>query len=433
VTIANAGAGQVISSVDGNIGITGTASGSALDTVYSGFGESSLTTTGGGTVSLRALGSGDANGLSIGTTGTALDYYGSALNQWQLSTASNLVFTGSASPRPRAATAAGRSARRRASSSPAAAGVDVTSGKLDLVIAPQAGAVVLGTGSLPQQRRQHRPGRAAAIPAASSTARCPATGATGNSVYVNGIDSAATIDAGGGNVWMMGTGAAATSAGNVGIALQSGGSVQTAGAGAITLVGNGGGSGASNSNVGVQLTGTTLRSTGSGDIAVTGNGGSAASGGSNMGVRLNTGSLIESTGAGDIVVVGNGGNTTSGSNNRGVLLNTGNTIQTTGSGAISITGHSGDGGLGTGAVDNHGADIQGVVAGNGGAGDDRRDRRQRHGHLQLGHAPARHGEQHRLGFDHDLRHRGRQPGERRHVELRHRPQQRHGDRGSTAT
>ena len=42
-------------------------------------------------------------------------------------------------------------------------------------------------------------------------------------------------------------------------------------------------------------------------------------------------------------------------------------MQATGSGAISITGHSGDNGLGTGAVDNHGADIQGLVAGGGGA------------------------------------------------------------------
>ena len=120
VTIDNTGAGQAITSVDGDITITGSASGAALDTVYSGFGDGSLVATGAGTVSLRALGSGDANGLSIGSTGTALDYYGPALAVAALDRAATSSSPASASPRPPAATAAGRSARRRASSSPAA-------------------------------------------------------------------------------------------------------------------------------------------------------------------------------------------------------------------------------------------------------------------------------------------------------------------------
>ena len=239
--------GQVISSVDGDIHITGTASGAALDVVYSGFGDGSLVATGLGTVFLSALGTGDAHGLSIGSTGSAFDYYG-PLSEGQLSTGSNLVFTGLGVTKTTGGDSSWTISAPKSVVYTGSAGIDATSGRLDLVIAPATGAIVLGSGTFRSNGGTSPWWRS--NPGGLVSSSLPATGATGNSVYVDGIASAATIDAGGGNVWMMGAGAAATTSGNVGISLLSGGSVQTGGAGSITLAGQGGGSGASGSNTG---------------------------------------------------------------------------------------------------------------------------------------------------------------------------------------
>ncbi|MGZ5206744.1 MAG: beta strand repeat-containing protein, partial [Caldimonas sp.] len=380
VTIGNAGAAQVISSADGNVSITGTASGAALDTVYSGFGESSLAATGQGTVSLRALGTGDANGLSIGTTGTALDYYGPALTQWQLQTASNLVFTGLGVTKTTGGDSTWTISAPKSVVFSGAAGVNASSGKLNLTFnadsnADQSGYVSLASGTFNTNGGNIVLGGGAD----------PASGfAWGNSADPVGIRLiGTTLNAGGGDIAMHGHGWS-NPAGSHGIYTQGGTTIQTTGNGAIALVGIGGdqvtapqstgvllnqvtrvlgqdgdititGTGGNNTggSFGVYLDnflngtygGTEVVSSGAGRISITGSGGSTASAGGNIGFVINFNSLVQGA-YGDITITGNGGSS-SGTRNDGISWNSSGTILSTGTGPnaarINVTGNAGSG------------------------------------------------------------------------------------------
>jgi hypothetical protein len=194
----------------------------------------------------------------------------------------------------------------------------------------------------------------------------PATGATGNATNIAGISSGATLNAGGGNIWLMGTGYAGAAGADVGITLLSGSNLQTSGTGTITLTGNGGGTGGNN-NWGVNLFGTTVQTSGSGAITVTGTGGSLGAGTDNYGVILQSSSVIQTTGTGDITLWGHGGDTTSGLFNVGIYVSPSSTVHALGSGILSLTGFSGNNGTldSAGGNQNNGVDVKGLVTGGG--------------------------------------------------------------------
>jgi filamentous hemagglutinin family protein len=249
----------------------------------------------------------------------------------------------------------------------AAVAISSTTGKLHVVLAADsdgsgAGAIVLTSGSSITSNGGNITLGGGTNPGGLVNGLLPATGATGNATNIAGISSGAILNAGGGNIWLMGTGYAGAAGGDVGINF-TGGTLQTSGSGTITLTGNGGGTGGNN-NWGVALSGTTVQTSGSGAINVTGTGGSVGSGAINYGVLVTSASSIQSTGNGDIIVWGRGGNTTSGVKNSGIFVANGSNIQALGTGMISLTGYSGNNGVGV-SDQNQGLDLQGLVAGGG--------------------------------------------------------------------
>src|SRR6185437_10806190 len=274
VSIGNAGATQSISSVDGDIRITGTGSG-ALDVAYSGYSENSLQATGLGTVALTALGGGDANGLSIGTTGSALDYYGAALNGWQLSTATNLVFSGLGVTKTTGGDSTWTLKAPRGIVFTGSAGITSTSGKLDLVFDADSGAAQSGYVSLAGGTFASNGGNITIGGGVD-----PATGfAWGNSASPIGVKmSGTTLDAGGGDIAVHGHGWSAPG-GSHGIYTESGTTIQTTGNGAITLVGRGGDFvSPATQSTGVLLNQVTRVLGQNGDITITGTGGDNTAG-----------------------------------------------------------------------------------------------------------------------------------------------------------
>ncbi|MGB7650149.1 MAG: hypothetical protein WBL62_02990, partial [Gallionella sp.] len=167
--------------------------------------------------------------------------------------------------------------------------------------------------------------------------------AIGNATYVNGIYfGGATLNAGGGNIALNGTGFAGASANGVYVTSTS--RVQTSGAGTIALNGMSGSSSLGN-NSGVRIgTGAILTSV-NGAISLTGQGG-ASTGSINTGVYVHNNSAISATGSGAVSLNGTVGSIgMAGVSNRGVRISTGASISTI-SGNIGITGQgawNGDG------------------------------------------------------------------------------------------
>ncbi|MBE9124706.1 MULTISPECIES: CHAT domain-containing protein [unclassified Coleofasciculus] len=145
-----------------------------------------------------------------------------------------------------------------------------------------------------------------------------------------------------GNVNLKGTGGAGSGIGNDGIQLFNGGIVKTTGMGTISLEGNGG-SGAEGSNHGIFLfRGGVVESTGTGLITLTGIGGS---GGENtnrgsQGIRIDRNGSRVSSVNGDIHLMGRGG-TEPDTFNHGVELIGGGVVEATGTGSIRIEGIAG--------------------------------------------------------------------------------------------
>jgi len=157
--------------------------------------------------------------------------------------------------------------------------------------------------------------------------------------------SEATLNAGGGNISLVGTGYASTFVGgSYGVKIDES-TIKTSGAGTISINGTGGVSGfsvAGVDNYGVFLDDSSVSTTGNGKISITGTGGNSVNvfNVSNFGVSIDD-SMIASTGGSDIAITGFGGTDKSlyGVNNDGLALEDA-TIRTT-SGTITLTGVAG--------------------------------------------------------------------------------------------
>jgi filamentous hemagglutinin family protein len=325
VSVTGSTAAHTVTTVDGDITFTGTGAGSAANTLsadvtWFGVDESTLRAAGSGTVRLVGLGTGDHNGVTLGPGTTPFDYYGAALNRWQVSTASNLVYTGVGIAKSSGGDSTWTITAPKSVEFNSAAGINATSGKLNVVIAPATGAVLLGTGSFRTNGGNLTIG-GGSNPGGLVDGSLPATGARGTSTYLSGINSSADIDAGGGNVWMMGSGYTGAPSFNYGINIGSTfvtSNVVTSGAGHITLTGFGGGMGAGSDNGGVFLGQGTVRTGATGSIRVAGTGGNTATGSRNMGVRLFVYNTTEAQGSGAITIWGRSGDGSTAGYNPGI-------------------------------------------------------------------------------------------------------------------
>ena len=170
--------------------------------------------------------------------------------------------------------------------------------------------------------------------------------AIGTSFYNNGVSlSGTTLDAGGGNILLRGTGNQTQANNARGVYLSNNASVSTTGSGTITVNGTGGPLGSSNSGLRVQ-SGATITGGSTGAVTVNAVGGGSTSGNSGLWID-GSGSAISSAG-GNISVTGVGGSGTSGSN-RGVQLSNGGQINATGDGTVYVHGTGMGNGGGTGA------------------------------------------------------------------------------------
>jgi filamentous hemagglutinin family protein len=205
------------------------------------------------------------------------------------------------------------------------------------------------------------------------------TAAFGNATSADGVQiNNVTVDAGGGNISIRGTGFNTTTNNNYGVYVAgASGKVQTSGSGTVTITGTGAGNTNSGGDYGVFLNTGGVVSAVDGLLSVSGTGGGAGTGGSNLGVFVTgAGSTIKTTGLGALSVTGTGGNAAgSGGSNFGVYVNAGSI--TGAGGAMNITGtggnSSGNSNLGvyvtsaTGVVSNTGTGtitINGTGAGN---------------------------------------------------------------------
>ena len=164
-------------------------------------------------------------------------------------------------------------------------------------------------------------------------------------VLISNPDSKVTsVD---GDITITGTGGDGTMDSNIGVRVASGGVVESTGNGvnaaAITITGTGGDGTQNNHGVTVETTISKITSV-DGDITITGTGGNG-SGGFNRGVFLLSGGGVESTGTGaeaaTISITGTGGNGTS--ENPGVRIQDAGSNVTAIDGDISITGTGGNG------------------------------------------------------------------------------------------
>lgn len=196
-----------------------------------------------------------------------------------------------------------------------------------------------------------------------------AVGATkGNSnIGVAIIDAAAVTSAGSGagNIVITGAGAAGT-AFNYGVWLDNGADVTSSGTGTIAVTGTAG-AGTGNNNIGVQIAdaGTTVTAVG-GNITVNGTGGGSAATINNFGVNVETAALIETTGAATIGLTGTGGATTGGGNIGVRVDGAGTIVRSTATGShITIVGNGGGTGNGEfGVLLNNSAQVTSAGAGN---------------------------------------------------------------------
>ncbi|HET7093305.1 MAG TPA: hypothetical protein VFI22_07505, partial [Thermomicrobiales bacterium] len=331
VSIFNPVAGSAITTVDGDITVTGTgagtsAGGGSADVTWLGYAEDRLSASGSGKVRLVGLGTSDFNGVSIGTATVPLDVYGPALSQWDVSTASNLLVSGVGIAKTSGGDAILTLSAPKSIEFLGAAGISSTQGKLNVVLAPAAGAVQLGSGTFSTNGGDFTIA-GGANPAALVDPLLPATGATGTSAYPAGVTlNGSTVDAGGGNIAIVGTGISGASQG-----------------------------------YGILSQNATLRT--AGNITLRGFGGGATTGDANTGVFLGTG-LIETTGSGSIDIAGTASNTASGAYNWGIRQYVYNEIHALGSGSITLWGRSGDSATGN---YNPGLEAVGTIAGHGGA------------------------------------------------------------------
>ena len=161
--------------------------------------------------------------------------------------------------------------------------------------------------------------------------------AVGTLLNVDGImlDNA-TLDAGGGNIALTGTGVAGGSADGVYVTNAS--LLQTFGAGTVTLTGTGGAGLGSNS--GVRIGGGSSISSVDGAITLIGQGG-ASTGSSNRGIYVHNAAVISATGNGAVTLTGTGGSGTD--HNTGVTVAVSGTTVSVVDGLLTLNGTSGAG------------------------------------------------------------------------------------------
>ncbi|HKI36942.1 MAG TPA: hypothetical protein VKA46_34135 [Gemmataceae bacterium] len=188
-------------------------------------------------------------------------------------------------------------------------------------------------------------------------------------VRVNGTNTsgtqASTVSTVNGNVSLTGTGGGSGQM-NYGIDVEGGGKVQASGAGSVSLTGTGPGiadpsnpSGSNNDGVYLAGSGTQVSAL-AGGVTVTGTGGGAAS--SEYGVDVESGAQVMDTTTGAIKITGTGSAIGTNSN-AGVRLNGSSAQVTTVNGNVSLTGTGGGSGQ-----KNYGLDLEGGPVKSTGAG-----------------------------------------------------------------
>ena len=184
------------------------------------------------------------------------------------------------------------------------------------------------------------------------------TAATGNENYGINISGKSgsdisSINSGGGNIILNGTGGGSgSSAKNYGISLSDFGIIKSGGNGSITITGTGGNS-TGEGNIGVNVkTDSYISASGTGSLSITGNGGGTGTSGYNYGLFLN--GIVSGNG---LTLIGNGGTQCTGGYNVGVFIV--KQVLSTGTGVVSVTGTGG----GTGASSNN----YGVIVQNSGS------------------------------------------------------------------
>lgn len=193
------------------------------------------------------------------------------------------------------------------------------------------------------------------------------TGASAGNWGVS-VESGGQITAGGlGGVNVTGLGGNTTGTGgnnNRGVVVSGSGATITSGGGAVTVHGTGGGSGSSDTNVGVSASsGGLISAGGTGAVSVTGLGGNTlGTGGANYGVWIIGVNAAITSGGGSVTVHGTGGGSGSSLNNQGIRVDSAGRITAGGTGGVNVTGLGGNT-AGTGGTLNHGVLVTGVNSG----------------------------------------------------------------------
>lgn len=221
-------------------------------------------------------------------------------------------------------------------------GIEITSAEItsatgDIHITGQGGPAIEGHGVMISD---------GGIVASTGTAKITieGTGGLGNSdtrgVQVGGATTKITSVAG--DIHITGHGRNGINHYNIGVWLLSGATVSSSSIAKITIDGTGGSGISENNGVifnGYGTAGPTNVTSVDGDITITGHGASSGTGSANRGIGMYTGAMIQSTGIAKITLDGTGG--AGSDSSRGVELVSADTRITSMSGDIQITGHGG--------------------------------------------------------------------------------------------
>jgi len=397
-----------ITTVTGNIAVTGAASAAATGSTNYGLQIIGGTTSAAGTGTVTLNGTATGNGVGGNTFGVYINTGGSVtaadgsltVTGQNLSTGTGANNDGvfvTATGSTLQSTGVGGVSVSGSGGGTGAGGTDIGV-YLNVVNAVQstgAGALsITGTGGDAAGTGIGNAGvRSLAIAAAGGPISISGTGGNSSGGNNYGINQTGTIGTtGAGNITLIGTGGGSgvgelgfyssanttTATGNISISGMSsgtgsgsgitlaGGTTSTAGAGTITLNGTATGAGVSGGNNGVAVGTAAIVTAVDGLLSVTGQNASTGTGAGNGGVLVSTtGGTLKSTGVGGVSLSGVAGGTGAGGADIGVFLSTPNAVQSTAMGAITLVGTGGDAG-GTGGS-NSGVSVIAALAAAGGA------------------------------------------------------------------
>jgi hypothetical protein len=361
-----AGAGTLVTSVDGNIQITGQG-GNGTTTFNEGIlllGQGRVTSTGAATITLNGTGGSgtDSNfGVSIEGAGTLVT---SVNGNIQITGQGGTTATGNSNIGVRVAaggqvtsTGMGAGAATITLMGTGGSGTDgnfgvevVDSGSLvtsvngNIQITGQGGTTAAGTGDVGILLLNGGQVTSTGMGAGAATIALNGTGGSGADlgIGVNVEGAGSLVTSVNGNIQITGQGSTTTTTlANIGVRLFNGGQVTSTGTGAsaatITIMGTGGKG--TNQNFGASVEGAgTLVTSVDGNIQITGQGSTTATGAFSEGFVLQSGGQVTSTGTAAITINGTGGSGAGGVH-LGVELSTG-TVSATGTGTVSITANS---------------------------------------------------------------------------------------------